>query len=77
MGNFQFYASNGGTKTETGVLVLTAAGRTVSAPEWHPGRIVDGLPTPLTGAAATTATDRWEGLRGCSGLTAEPTPQAG
>src|SRR4029079_18471080 len=29
MGNFQFYASNGGTKTETGVLVLTAAGRTV------------------------------------------------
>jgi poly-gamma-glutamate synthesis protein (capsule biosynthesis protein) len=77
MGNFQFYASNGGTKTETGVLVLTAAGRTVSGAQWHPGRIVDGLPTPLTGTAAATATARWEGLRGCAGLSAEPTPQAG
>ncbi len=72
MGNFQFYASNGGTKSETGVLVLTAAGRSVSGATWHPGRIVDGLPTPLSGAAATTATARWEGLRGCTGLTAEP-----
>ena len=60
-----------------GVLVLTAAGRTVSGAEWHPGRIVDGLPTPLTGAAATTATARWESLRGCAGLSADPTPQAG
>ena len=77
MGNFQFYASNGGTKTETGVLVLTAAGRTVSGAQWHPGRIVDGLPTPLSGTAAATATARWEGLRGCAGLSADPTPQAG
>ena len=51
MGNFQFYASNGGTKTETGVLVLTASGRTVSGAQWHPGRIVDGLPTPLSGTS--------------------------
>ena len=77
LGNFQFYASNGGTKTETGVLVLTAAGRSVSAATWHPGRIVDGLPSPLTGDAARAATTRWEGLRGCAGLTAEPTPQPG
>ena len=77
MGNFQFYASNGGTKTETGVLVLTASGRTVSGAQWHPGRIVDGLPTPLSGTAAATATARWEGLRGCAGLSADPTPQAG
>jgi poly-gamma-glutamate capsule biosynthesis protein CapA/YwtB (metallophosphatase superfamily) len=77
MGNFQFYASNGGTKSETGVLVLTAAGRAVSGATWHPGRIVDGLPTPLTGTAAAAATTRWEGLRACAGLAAEPTPQAG
>jgi poly-gamma-glutamate synthesis protein (capsule biosynthesis protein) len=77
MGNFQFYASNGGTKSETGVLVLTAAGRIVSNATWHPGRIVDGLPTPLTGAAEKTAATRWEGLRGCAGLTAGPTPRAG
>ena len=77
MGNFQFYASNGGTKAETGVLVLTVAGRTVSGAAWHPGRIVDGLPTALTGTAATAATTRWEGLRDCAGLSAAPTPGAG
>jgi poly-gamma-glutamate synthesis protein (capsule biosynthesis protein) len=72
MGNFQFYASNGGAKTETGVLVLTAAGRAVSDPQWHPGRVVDGLPTPLNGDEGSAATARWEGLRDCAGLTSAP-----
>ena len=44
MGNFQFYASNGGTKTETGVLVLTAAGRTVSEPSGIRGGSSTGCP---------------------------------
>ncbi len=79
MGNFEFYVSNGSRTSETGVLVLTATGRSISDPQWHPGKIIDGLPTLLTGSAATTANTRWEALRGCTGLTTLPTtaPQAG
>jgi len=29
----------------------------------------------LSGTAAATATARWEGLRGCAGLSADPTPR--
>ena len=36
------------------------------------GRLVDGLPTALTGDAAAAATARWEGLRDCAGLAASP-----
>ncbi|MDQ2781511.1 MAG: CapA family protein [Actinomycetota bacterium] len=79
MGNFEFYVSNGSRTSETGVLVLTATGRAISDPQWHPGKIVDGLPNALTGSAATTANTRWEALRGCTGLTTLPmtAPQAG
>jgi poly-gamma-glutamate capsule biosynthesis protein CapA/YwtB (metallophosphatase superfamily) len=68
MGNFQFYAAGGAT-AETGVLTVTALGREVTQPRWYQGVIVNGLPTPLTGGAAKTATDRWVQLRSCTGLT--------
>ena len=68
LGNFQFYVPNGGETAQTGVLVLTVDGRRVSDPRWVPGEIVDGLPTPLGGAAATAAQQRWSALRGCAGL---------
>jgi len=71
LGNFEFYSANGPT-AETGVLTLTATGRSVSDAQWHPGRLVGGLPTAYTGAAATAATARWDGLRACAGLTAAP-----
>ncbi|WP_026310964.1 CapA family protein [Parafrankia elaeagni] len=70
LGNFVFYASGSGPNTETGVLELTFQGRAVTAANWVPGRIVDGAPRPLTGAAATEALNRWNGLRGCTGLAA-------
>ncbi len=72
LGNFQFYVSDGARTSETGVLTLTVDGRTVSDPTWHPGRIVGGLPTPLTGAAADEARAHKDSLRACAGLTAAP-----
>jgi len=74
MGNFEFYVSGGGVTAETGVLRLTVNGRSISNPQWFPGQIVNGLPTPLSGAAAAAAAKHWEGLRGCTGLTLTPTP---
>ena len=73
LGNFQFYSATGSRTAETGVLTLMATGRQISEAQWHPGRLVDGLPTALTGDAAAAATARWEGLRDCAGLTAAPT----
>jgi len=69
MGNFQFYSA-GGLGAQTGVLVLTVNGRAVTQAVWHPGTIVGGLPTPLTGAEAQAAQTRWGGLRACTGLAA-------
>ncbi|MEJ7726895.1 MAG: CapA family protein [Actinomycetes bacterium] len=72
LGNFEFYVSTGSPTAGTGVLVLTVDGRAISAPQWIPGQIVDGLPTPLTGADAASASQGWESLRPCAGLTDAP-----
>jgi poly-gamma-glutamate synthesis protein (capsule biosynthesis protein) len=72
LGNFQFYVSTGNPTAETGVLTLTVDGRTVTHPRWVPGQIVSGLPTALTGEAASAAHDHWVGLRECAGLTTRP-----
>lgn len=71
LGNFQFYVPNGGETAETGVLVLTVKGRTVTKPRWIPGEIADGLPTRLTGSAAADGLAHWRSLRPCAGLTRE------
>ncbi|WP_018504025.1 CapA family protein [Parafrankia discariae] len=68
LGNFVFYASGGGPNTETGVLELTFQGRAVTTASWVPGRIVDGAPRPLAGAAASQALTRWNSLRDCTDL---------
>jgi len=77
LGNFEFYSATGSRTAETGVLTLTANGRAISGARWQPGTIVAGLPTPLDGVAAEAATARWEALRGCAALTAEPGAPAG
>ncbi len=69
LGNFVFYA-NGGVTTQSGVLTLTVSGRHVHHSRWTPARIVQGLPQPLTGAAAEGAKSNWLALRTCTGLTA-------
>ena len=74
LGNFEFYATGGGVTSQTGVLSLTVDGRSVTNPQWFPGQLVGGLPTPLSGPAAAAAGQRWEALRGCTGLSPTPTP---
>ncbi len=71
LGNFVFYARTAVTEA-TGVLTLTVQGRAVTAAQWLPAKIGSGLPAPLTGSAATAALGTWNGLRGCTGLSATP-----
>jgi poly-gamma-glutamate synthesis protein (capsule biosynthesis protein) len=75
LGNFVFYVPGDGPNTETGMLELTVAGRSVTAATWVPGRISGGAPFPLTADAATAAVTRWEALRGCTGLAGVPQPR--
>ncbi len=61
LGNFVF-AGHGGATSQTGVLTVDVPKAGLPTQTWHPGRIVDGLPTMLTGAAARTAADQWRSL---------------
>jgi poly-gamma-glutamate synthesis protein (capsule biosynthesis protein) len=74
LGNFVFYSGGSGAGAETGVLTLTATGRQISDPVWHPARIgSDDLPRLLTGDAAAAASAKWDALRPCTGLSPLPT----
>ncbi|MFF1798475.1 CapA family protein [Kitasatospora sp. NPDC058263] len=70
-GNFLWYGtSDYANSNETGVttLTLTAAGK-VAGEEFTPATVDgQGVPVPQTGAAATAALTRRDGLRGCTGL---------
>ena len=61
LGNFVF-AGHGGATSQTGVLTVDVPKSGPPTQTWHPGRIVDGLPTMLTGAAARTAAGHWHSL---------------
>ncbi len=69
LGNFVFYNSSGRT-AQSGVLTLTfdprAKGSRVTRADWAPAEIADGIPQPLTGAAAQQARTGWEALRRCA-----------
>jgi len=73
LGNFLFYAPDGGPTAQTGILELTVRGRLVSDPRWVPGELVTGVARPLRGTAAAGARQRWAALRGCTGLALRPT----
>jgi poly-gamma-glutamate synthesis protein (capsule biosynthesis protein) len=72
MGNYAWYTPT----AQTGVLTLTvrpAAARgahaTVTAADWEPARIgADGLPRPLSGAAADSFGADLRDLRACAGV---------
>jgi poly-gamma-glutamate synthesis protein (capsule biosynthesis protein) len=71
LGNFLWYASS--RSSETGVLRLTVRGRTVVKNELLPATVTDsGQPVLLNGAAATRLSQRFAGLRGCTGLADHP-----
>ncbi len=68
LGNFLFYARPG-PGADSGVLIVTVAGREIDAYEWVPARIRGGTPRPLDGAEKEAAVTAWHGLRLCTGLT--------
>ncbi|MER6361924.1 CapA family protein [Kitasatospora sp. NPDC001527] len=74
-GNFLWYGtSNYANSNETGVTTLTVspAGK-VLGETFAPATIDDkGVPVPQSGAAATAALKRRDGLRGCTGLAPVP-----
>ena len=67
LGNFVWYGTSE-LSTQTGVLVVTVAGRRVLGYRWVPARIVDGVPHPLTGSDRSREVATWRSLRGCTGL---------
>jgi poly-gamma-glutamate capsule biosynthesis protein CapA/YwtB (metallophosphatase superfamily) len=71
LGNFVFYSS-GGVTAQSGVLTLTVRGRAVTKAAWTPATISGGVPIPMNGSSADSALANWNELRGCTGLSAEP-----
>ncbi|WP_030163540.1 CapA family protein [Spirillospora albida] len=76
LGNFVFYNSSGRT-AQSGVLTLTFNPAQKTTPSkvvqahWAPAVITDGVATPLAGAAAQDARERWERLRTCADVRAK------
>ena len=71
LGNFAFY-DNSPPENASGSLVITATGRHIDTVTWRPAVIVDDLPQPLTGAAATSALATWNQARTCTNVSAAP-----
>ncbi|MBY8882633.1 CapA family protein [Actinacidiphila acidipaludis] len=73
-GNFLWYGSSPYPHSdETGVTTLTITHGRVAKAVFSPA-VVDGqgVPQPRSGTAGQAVTDRWAGLRACTGLTAAP-----
>jgi poly-gamma-glutamate synthesis protein (capsule biosynthesis protein) len=71
LGNFAFY-DNSPPENASGSLMITATGRHIDSVTWRPAVIVDDLPQPLSGAAATAALAAWNQDRACTDVTATP-----
>jgi poly-gamma-glutamate capsule biosynthesis protein CapA/YwtB (metallophosphatase superfamily) len=71
LGNLAFYNTSP-PEIYSGALHVTVTGRHIDKFSWRPAQISGGHPVPLSGSAATTALQRWEGLRRCTGLSAAP-----
>lgn len=72
LGNLVFQAQ-GNDSRDTGLLRVTATGRTINSAEWLPGRIGgNNIPALLDGSARDKALATWNGRRDCTGLTAAP-----
>jgi len=71
LGNFAFY-DNSPPENASGSLVITATGRHIDQVTWRPAVIVDDLPQPLSGTAATAALAAWNQARSCTNVSATP-----
>jgi Bacterial capsule synthesis protein PGA_cap len=72
LGNFAFY-DNSPPENASGSLVISATGRQIGSVTWRPAVIVNDLPQPLSGTAATTALAAWNQARACTNVSATPT----
>ncbi|HEX4433748.1 MAG TPA: CapA family protein, partial [Acidimicrobiales bacterium] len=72
LGNFAFY-DNSPPENASGSLVISATGRHINQVTWRPAVIVNDLPQPLTGDAATSALAAWNQARSCTNVSATPT----
>lgn len=73
LGNFAFY-DNSPPENASGSLVITATGRHIDSATWRPATIVNDLPQPLSGAAASSALASWNEARSCTDVAATPGP---
>ncbi len=71
LGNFAFY-DNSPPENASGSLVITATGRHIDQVTWRPAVIVDDLPQPLSGDAATAALAAWNQARSCTNVAVTP-----
>lgn len=71
LGNFAFY-DNAPPENASGSLVIAATGRHIDQVTWRPAVIVDDLPQPLAGDAATAALAAWNQARSCTDVSATP-----
>jgi poly-gamma-glutamate synthesis protein (capsule biosynthesis protein) len=71
LGNFAFY-DNSPPENASGSLVISATGRHIDSVTWRPAVIVDDLPQPLSGDAATDALAEWNQARSCTNVAAAP-----
>jgi poly-gamma-glutamate capsule biosynthesis protein CapA/YwtB (metallophosphatase superfamily) len=72
LGNLAFYDDTA-PETNSGVLLITVAGRHILGSTFRPATIVNGLPQPLTGTPAATAIQSWLEARSCTNLSDTPT----
>ena len=72
LGNFAFY-DNSPPENASGSLVISATGRHIGQVTWRPATIVNDLPQPLSGDAATTALAAWNQARACTNVSVTPT----
>ena len=71
LGNFAFY-DNSPPENASGSLVIAATGRHIDQVTWRPAVIVDDLPQPLSGDAATAALAAWNQARSCTNAAVTP-----
>ncbi len=69
LGNFAFY-DNSPPENASGSLVISATGRHINQVLWRPAVIVNDLPQPLSGDAATAALAAWNQARSCTNVSA-------
>jgi poly-gamma-glutamate synthesis protein (capsule biosynthesis protein) len=75
LGNLQFVGGGSFDSRDGGMLTVTATGRRITEPTWHPVVISgSGLPTLRTGPDQQAGLGRWAALRSCAKLAATPSP---